>query len=972
MIVRVLDEGAALVTVTAATGHELAGELPCWEQPIEMQRAGAVWQAQLRVAPGVYQMKLRAANGAWSIDPAWRTWGENGVLVVGGTAEPVLHAPSAPWVVVHADGRVTLRAALRRGAGDRLSLRIDGETTRMRAIGGDATHLWFERDLAGAGKTLEYAFVLGDGRVIDGASIALRDFAAPLPAWWRDAVVYSIFVDRFRRTDGWRDPVAWSRDTHAGGTLDGIVDALPYLADLGVTALHLTPICESHSPHRYDAVDPIAIAGELGGEAAFARLLEAAHARSLRVIVDVAATHVHRDFAPFADVRARGPASPYWRWFRTQHWPFFDGYEPGYAHYQKGQWQEPLLAVDEPEVQDAIVEWFATWAKRGADGLRVDAAADLSRPLLAKIRAAVRSANPSAIVFGEVVPQCLDRFTPSVLDAATDFAYREALVGWVRDGSPLTGVASAQRFRGAASAHAIGFTSTHDQPRIGTVTQDPSLARLGLAIALLGARVPMIYYGDEVGLAADPSAAKREFEDAWPDRQPMPWNESDWDLETRAMVRALLALRREHALLRHGDEEVIALDDDTLLIRRRSRDQAIDIVIHRGTRDHAIELPCGPARVLFPDSGGDGMVVGPRSVTVFDRREIADDVHRELRANNARLAVEAFTAGHVECPAYPSRLYLTVTEACNLRCAHCITDAPAKTQAGTARTIQPWLLDALEDSFAHADYVAFTHGGESVTAPIFPEVLRRIRRARGGRPIDVHVVSNGMLLDEARLTELVELGVTSLMISLDGATPRTNDRIRVLGKLDRVVANLAAAVKLRERGLRVGVSTVVGATNVAELPALGRLCVSLGVDWLKIEETYPATPFARRDLLAPQSAGVVAAMAALRDAIAGHAITLVDHLDPPAACTCSGDPAVIAFRAADDFANRATFRPCRTAWEQAAIDPDGVVHVGDYAGAPLGSLLDAPMLALWNAAPALAARTAAQRGFQNGSPPKCA
>ena len=52
-------------------------------------------------------------------------------------------------------------------------------------------------------------------------------------------------------------------------------------------------------------------------------------------------------------------------------------------------------------------------------------------------------------------------------------------------------------------------------------------------------------------------------------------------------------------------------------------------------------------------------------------------------------------------------------------------------------------------------------------------------------------------------------------------------------------------------------------------------------------------------------------------------------------------------------------RPCRLAWEQAAIDPDGTVHVGDYAGAPLGNLRDAPMLALWNTAPALAARSQA-------------
>src|SRR5690606_19116770 len=107
---------------------------------------------------------------------------------------------------------------------------------------------------------------------------------------------------------------------------------------------------------------------------------------------------------------------------------------------------------------------------------------------------------------------------------------------------------------------------------------------------------------------------------------------------------------------------------------------------------------------------------------------------------------------------------------------------------------------------------------------IFPDVLRRIARARMARPgrADVHLVTNGTLLTEERTRELIDLGVTSLMISLDGATAETNDRIRVLGRFDRVVANVAAAVALRARrkaDLRIGISTVAGASNVHELPA---------------------------------------------------------------------------------------------------------------------------------------------------------
>jgi MoaA/NifB/PqqE/SkfB family radical SAM enzyme len=484
----------------------------------------------------------------------------------------------------------------------------------------------------------------------------------------------------------------------------------------------------------------------------------------------------------------------------------------------------------------------------------------------------------------------------------------------------------------------------------------------------------MLYYGDEIGLAADDDggdAAARTFEDSWPDRQPMPWDRAGWDVATLGMVRGALALRRDREVLRTGDEEITAPAPDVVCLRRRRRagdGDVIDVVLHRGAAPVWVTLPHGDdARVLLavgdarlePGTTPARVRLGARSAIVVDRRREVAEVELALRDHNAALAAQAFRDGHVATPAYPARLYLTVTEACNLRCLHCITDAPERSRSGTARTLAPWLLDALDEAFAHADHVAFTHGGESLTAPGFGEVLRRIQRARGGRRTDVHLITNGTLLDEARLRSLIERGVTSLMVSLDGATARSNDAIRVLGRFDRVVAHLAGAVKLRaELGadLRIGVSTVLGRSNVGELAAIGRLCRDLGVDWLKVEETYPATPFARRDAIAADAPEVRAAMAALRDALAGSPIVLVDHLAPPAGCACGGDPAVAAFQAADDFANRFAFRPCRAAWQQAAVDPDGTVHVGDYAGPALGNLLDAPFLDLWNAPAAIAVR----------------
>ena len=995
---------------------ELRGELPCWSVGHAMTPAGDGFELTLPLAPGVYAVKAQAPGGAWWIDPAWRTMHdgevENGALVIGGTEEPVLHAPAAPWLERCDDGSLRVRAGLRRGASavvPGLSIRCDegaGVVTRaMQPVDADASHVYYEARLPGAGRRVTYAFALDDGRTIAGPGgtwlgATVGELPAPPPAWWRDAVVYTVFVDRFRRggTRGaWPDGAGErsDRDHHAGGDLRGVVEALPYLVDLGVSVLHLTPLCVAPSPHRYDAIDPRAVDPALGGEAAFTRLCEAAHDAGIRIICDVAATHVDRGFAPFQDVLARGPESPYWSWFTVTRWPCDEGPDPGYAHYQKGQWREPLLNLDEPAVADWIVDTFVRWIQRGADGVRVDAAADVPLALIARIRTAVRAAKADAVVFGEVVPACLDRFAPAALDAATDFAAREALVDWLAgrppsspDAPPVPTTAadvariwSRQRRRGAAGPRGLGFAGTHDQPRIATLT-DASRARIALLTVALGARIPLLLYGDEIGLASSaPDAATRTFEDSWPDRQPMPWLDSSWDHTTRTLVRDALSLRRAHDPLRHGDEHVFT-HGPVLVLRRTLGDTTIDLLANPAPQGGQVpgsepivitdEFGRTATEVVTPllATGGarirtDGALeLPPGSALVVERRAPVPAHAIEIVARNPELAAHAFVAGMTDLPTYPTRLYLTATEACNLRCRHCITDAPARTREGRARSTPTWLLDALGDAFAHTDYVAFTHGGEALASPAFPEALRAIRRARAGRPagrLDVHVATNGMLLDGERLRSIVELGVTSIMVSVDGATPATNDRIRVLGDYHRVIDHVAGALAWRARtgaDLRLGISTVAGRANVGELAALGRTCAALGVDWLKIEETYPVNGFARADALPPHAAELRHAMDALRGALAGSTTVLVDHLAPPAACPCA-DPASSAFRTADDHANRFTFRPCRAAFEQAAVDPDGTVHLVDYAGPALGNLLDAPFLALWNAPPAIAARTAA-------------
>ncbi|AKT36348.1 alpha-amylase family glycosyl hydrolase [Chondromyces crocatus] len=993
---------------------DLRGDLTHWYHADPMHPAAdGRFEVGVRVGTGIYGYKFNLIDGTWETDPRNpRTRAvdgiQNSVLSVGGAAEPVLHAPARPWLARTDDGRLIVRAGLRRGHGDGLRVRWDeGDGLRLAPMvlaAEEDEHLLLEAHLPASARHVEYAFLLDDGRYVGregGAGqafrVAPRALAAAPPAWWRDAVLYTVFVDRFRRggTGGtWPIALAHERD-RLGGDLDGLLEGLDHLVDLGVTALHLTPLSTSPSAHRYDAIDPRATDPALGGDDAFVRLLDQAHRRGLKVLVDLALTHVHRDFFAFADVRARGPESPYWHWFRAHRWPFFDGQDPGYAHYQKENWHLPLLETAHEEVLDYLAAACTRWVELGADGIRIDAAADLPFAAVRHLAREVRAVRPDVALFGEVIPDNLHRWTGGLLDAATDFGAQQALDDWLVHGR---GAERARQillrrrfFRGGPGHSSIAFTATHDQSRLLTRLRDPEATRLGHLLVLLRAAIPALYYGDEIGLAGPPG--ERAFEDAWPDRLPMEWDRSRWDHDTLDLVRRALHLRRETRALREGDELFLPADfppdppaalppadplappgehpstddapaDGLLILRRVAGAEIVDILLNADRTPVQVPLPAGAPSGAEPllvqgDAAVDperGLVhLGPRAAIVL-RRVLPRDLGAlatELLRTSPRRAVAAFKQGDLAPFTLPARLYLTVTERCNLRCRHCITTAPGRTADGTARTLKPWLLDALAEAFAAATYVGFVHGGESLTAPLFPDVLRAIQRARSGQPTDVHLLTNGMLLDGDMARRLIDLGVTSLAFSLDGATAETNDTLRAGGQLDRILQNLRDTLAARRAlgaDLRVGISTVVTRSALDELPALGHLARDLGVDWLKVEEIVPSTPLAARELLAPRASRVEAAVAALREALTGSPVVLVDHRDPPGGCACEarGKPELRAFREADDYANRTRLDACRMAWEQAAIDPDGTVRPVDYEQPPLGNLLEHTLLELWN------------------------
>ena len=155
------------------------------------------------------------------------------------------------------------------------------------------------------------------------------------PAWVHHAVFYQIFPDRFARSERTEKQVslhprglqfkAWGTDPaeqgFQGGDLYGIAEKLDYLKDLGITALYLNPIFSSASNHRYHAFDYMTVDPLLGGNAALRELLDQAHARNIRVVLDFVPNHASRGFWAFHHILENGGNSPYIDWFTVYKWP---------------------------------------------------------------------------------------------------------------------------------------------------------------------------------------------------------------------------------------------------------------------------------------------------------------------------------------------------------------------------------------------------------------------------------------------------------------------------------------------------------------------------------------------------------------------------------------------------------------------------------------------------------------------------
>lgn len=459
------------------------------------------------------------------------------------------------------------------------------------------------------------------------------------PDFAKGNIIYHIFVDRFNRADGvktkrkYRLHESFSEspevvsadgkyyaDDFFGGNFNGIREKLDYLEELGVGIIYLSPIFKAYSNHRYDTGDYLKVDELLGTEDDFKRLLDAAHEKGMKIILDGVFNHSGADslyFNKFGTYDSLGAyqskSSPYYDWY------YFKKFPDEYACWW-GCDNVPDLNKSNKDYRalvfgkNGVVE---KWQKLGADGWRLDVVDELPIDFVNLLIKKIKSVNKDALVIGEVWEDASTKVSygelrpyllGDQLDGTMNYPFMNAIIAYVRDGDEKffkdtvqsilenypketvyclmnsLGTHDTVRIINALSdVRAHGWSKTH---KLGYKLPDSEYEKAKKKLYLASVLqftlpgIPSIFYGDEAGLQG--------FDDPI-NRRPYPWGSEDKEIlahykklgrirrENRAVFSGGFNMRDENGLVAYeragGDDEILiavnaGADDKTLFISK--------------------------------------------------------------------------------------------------------------------------------------------------------------------------------------------------------------------------------------------------------------------------------------------------------------------------------------------------------------------------------------------------------------------
>ncbi|QSV74475.1 MAG: DUF3459 domain-containing protein [Aphanizomenon flos-aquae KM1D3_PB] len=451
------------------------------------------------------------------------------------------------------------------------------------------------------------------------------------PDWVKHAVFYQIFPDRFARSqhsrhsflnnsnlEVWDAPPTYQG--YKGGDLWGVIEQLDYIESLGITAIYFTPIFQSASNHRYHTHDYYQVDPMLGGNQALRVLIDAAHARNMKIVLDGVFNHSSRGFFFFHDVLENGSNSPWIDWFKIQGWPLapYDGNLPANYDAWAGIRSLPTFNHDHPDVKEYIMKIAEYWLEFGIDGWRLDVPYEIKTSgFWQEFRQRVKGINPHAYIVGEVWTDAREWLDGTQFDGVLNYLFNEAVLAFAVGDRIVLELVESQSYYPYPALNAAGYAakihsllelypweiqltqlnvlSSHDTARLISIADgDQASVELCNLLLFTFPGAPSIYYGDEVGLPGgiDPDC-RRVF--------PL---ESDWNQDILNTHKQLISIRQNHPALRIGSYQVLYAVGTVYVFARTLESEELIIAVNVGTESITVNIDCRnlpkkPHQVLF-------------------------------------------------------------------------------------------------------------------------------------------------------------------------------------------------------------------------------------------------------------------------------------------------------------------------------------------------------------------------------------
>lgn len=417
--------------------------------------------------------------------------------------------------------------------------------------------------------------------------------------WAQEGIVYQIMPERFCNGDLTNDPPQVNKWTERvtfhsffGGDLRGIIKKLDYLVELGITMIYMTPIFLSSSNHKYNVEDYYKIDPMFGTKEEFKELVDSAHKRGIRIILDGVFNHSSDDFFAFADIKKKGMESKYIDWYYLEELPV-DMEKVNYITFGNHISCMPKLRMSNPEVEQYFIEVGKFWIQEyQIDGWRLDVCDEVDHSFWKSFYKAIKRLDKDKLIIGEIMHGNPAFARGDENDGTMNYPFREAVKDFFYDG-----VVDAEGFMDALSTRRhscmksmnkqmFNLLDSHDTQRfLIDAKQDVRKLILASVFQFTYVGIPYIYYGDEVGMTGkgDPYC-----------RKPMEWDGDKQNKQLLEHFQKLCHLRKKYKVLVDGDFQTLLKKEGFFAFKRvTEKEEMLVLINNNSTKGFSMKVPLG-------------------------------------------------------------------------------------------------------------------------------------------------------------------------------------------------------------------------------------------------------------------------------------------------------------------------------------------------------------------------------------------